>query len=488
MAMTTNPADELIRTNFEAFARKCFASLHAGRLLGVQPFVTFLCNVLSKVFAGDILRLIINLPPRHLKSFLTVVCFVAWWLGHRPYSRIMIVTYSEPQARELGYWIQDILAAPWYLKLFPTRISSNRSSVTDCSTIQGGRIFAVSVAGSLTGRGADLIIFDDPAKISDADNDSQLEWINDQFNDLVMTRRNVPNAVPVLINMHRLNDDNDLSGYLLNYGGWDHIALPFVAPEDVNYGDWHRKKGELLRPDAYDENDVARIRDSRQFQTLYQQCVGLEEHRLRPEHFGRFVPYEVPARAAVVLSVDASLCSGPRNSFSVIQAWSHFDGVYYLLNQWRRQCDYEDLWEAYKKFCDLYNPVYALIERAANGRPLIRDSRHRRRRVRVVEIATDRRSKMARLAPHLETIRAGRVKLPRDGDFVEPYIGEMTSITPGFFDQIDATAQFLEWIRNQPPLRQPPPRATGVALSSRGYALTGDRAKYVVTRKKKAGR
>jgi phage terminase large subunit-like protein len=177
------------------------------------------------------------------------------------------------------------------------------------------------------------------------------------------------------------------------------------------------------------------------------------------------------------------LCSGPRNSFSVIQAWCCLGGVYYLLDQWRRQCDYEELWDTYKKFCDRYDPLFALIERAANGRPLIRQSKRKRRRVHVVEIATDRRSKMARLAPHLETIRAGRVKLPQDGDFVDAYIDEMTAIRPTFLDQIDATAQYLEWIVNQPPLRQPPPRATGVGLGGRGYALTGGMAKYVVTRK-----
>ena len=477
-------ADELIRRHFESFVRKCFATLHPGELLGVQPYISYLCYEISQIFAG-VIRLLINLPPRHLKSFICSVCLAAWWLGHRPSSHIMLVTYSEALARNLGHRIQIILRSSWYQRLFPTRISEGHSSVTDFSTIQGGGLYAVSINGSVTGYGANLLIFDDPLNISDAGNQKELQRINDGFDALVMSRLNHPETDPVLIVAHRLAE-NDLSGFLLEQGGWHNIVLPFIATQDATYGAWHRRKGEVLRPDAYGEHEIARIKAGGSFDTLYQQCCGMEEHRISPEHFGRFVGYEVPNRVAVVLSVDASQCSGPRNSFSVVQAWCYSGTHHYLLAQWRSQCDYGELWEAYKSFCDRYNPVLALIERAANGHSLIRDSKRRRRNIRVVEIATDRRSKIARLAPHLETIRAGRVRLPLDGKFVDDYVAELTASKPAFFDQIDTTAQYLEWIAKQPPLQPPPPRPLGVGYNSRGRIIPNrNMATRVVVRKRR---
>jgi phage terminase large subunit-like protein len=463
----TPRAAELIRSNLVSFVRKAFAGLHPGELLGVQPYVSYLCYELSKLFEGDITRLIINLPPRHLKSFIGSVCFAAWWLAHRPSSKVMIVTYSEPLARNLGHRIQAILRSSWYQQLFPTRISANHSSVTDFSTIQGGGVYAVSFGGSITGYGGDLIIFDDPLNISDAGNEQQLQRVNDGFDPLVMSRLNHPKTDPVVIIAHRLAE-NDLAGFLLQQGGWERVVLPFVATQDATYGAWHRRKGELLRPEAYGEHEVARIKAGGSYETLYQQCVGAEEQRITPDHFGRYRGYEVPMLRAVVLSVDASQCSGPKNSFSVIQAWWYSGEDHYLLDQWRSQCDYEELWRAYSVFCKRYNPSAALIERAANGYALIRDSKRRRRRLRVAEIATDRRSKTARLVPHLETIRAGRIKLPRDADFVDNYIAEFAASKRTTFDQVDATTQYLEWIAKQPPLLVPPPRAVAVARNPSG--------------------
>jgi phage terminase large subunit-like protein len=470
MAAKMLVAAELIHTRYEAFVRKCFATLHQGQLLGKQPYVEYLCSIISNVIAGHITRLIINLPPRHLKSFIGSVCLAAWWLGHRPSSHVLVVTYSQLLACELAHQINTIMCSPWYQQLFSTRISQNRFAVTNFSTTEGGGLYAVSMAGSLTGYGADLIIFDDPIKINDSNNEVLLQAINDDFDDLVMTRRNNPKTVPVVIVAHRLNE-NDLCGHLLEIGGWEHVCLPFIAPQDTMYGHWHRKKGEPLRPHDYDEYDIARIQASSRYFTLYQQCVALEEQRIKPEHFGKFAAYEVPNRIAAALSVDASLCSGPRNSFSVIQAWWCSGDYYYLLDQWRKQCDYEELWSAYKKFCDFYNPVVAIIERAANGRSLIRDSRRWRRNVRIVEIVTDHRSKIERLMPHIETIRAGRIRLPLDAIFAEDYFAEMTASKPVFFDQIDSTVQYLETIGKLLPLQPPLPRALGVAYNSRGRIM-----------------
>ena len=446
-----------VQTNFEPFARMSFATLHPGELLGAQDYVKHLCHELAKVFAGYTKRLIINLPPRHLKSFLGSVCLAAWQLAQRPSSRVIIVTYSEALARDLAHRVQQILRLPWYKDLFPTRISQKRSRVTNFATTQGGGLYAVSVDGSITGYGADMIIFDDPVNISDAGNEQALQHVNDGFDPLVMSRLNNPKTGVVVVVAHRLAD-NDLSGFLLRHGGWRHVMLPFIATRDIDYGSWRRRKGELLRPDAYSDSDVARIKAHSSFLTLYQQCDGAAEEHLQHEHFGRFRSYEVPHPRAIVLSIDASLVAGPQNSFSVIQAWYTSGTYYYLVDQWRAQCDYEELWGAYRKMCRRHNPVAVLIERAANGISLIRDATRKKRGKLVIPVVPDRRSKLERLRQHLKIIRGGHIKVPYQADFVAAYIDEMTAARRTAYDQTDATTQYLDWIVTQPLLQPPPPR------------------------------
>ena len=456
-------ADLLVQSDFESFARKCFRSTH-GELLGDQRYVSYLCAEIFALERGETSRLIINLPPRHLKSFVCTVCLAAWRLAQKPSSHILLVTYSEPLARKLARGVQDIIRLPWYQRLFATRIARHHSSVTDFATIQGGELHAVSVGGSITGFGADLLIFDDPLNIIDADNELQIERINDVFYPSLMSRLNHPRTDPVVIVAHRLHE-NDLSGFLMAEGGWNQVALPFLAPEDAVHGKWRRRAGELLRPDAYSDRDVARIKASRSFATLYQQCAGSRADPIVPADFGRFSSHELPQRPAVVLSVDANQCKGARNSFSVIQAWCNLGKEFLLLDQWRAQCNYEELWDAYRRMRKKHNPAVVLIERAANGYPLIRDAKRRGGNLRIVDLLPDQRSKEERLSAQAAVIKAGRVRLPRHADFLEAYIAEFTASKRTAFDQIDATVQYLAWVLDQPPLQPPPPRALGVKAS-----------------------
>ena len=459
-------ADTLIRSDFESFTRNCFSSTH-GESLGKQPYVSCLCSEIAAVERGETTRLIINLPPRHLKSFVCTICLAAWRLAQTPSSRILLVTYSEPLARKLARGVQGIIRLPWYQKLFATRIARDHSSVTDFATIQGGELHAVSIGGSVTGFGADLLIFDDPLNISDANNKPQIERVNDEFYPTLMSRLNHPRTDPVVIVAHRLHE-NDLTGFLLTEGGWNQVVLPFLAPEDAIHGMWHRGVGELLRPDAYSDRDIARIKVSGSFATLYQQCVGSKSEIIVPADFGRFAMHELPPRIAVVLSIDANQFKGAKNSFSVIQAWCASGDQFYLLDQWRDQCNYEELWAAYRRLGKKHNPTVVLIERAANGNLLLRDAKPRPNRS-VIPIIPDQRSKEERLVAQVSTIKAGRIRLPLHAEFVNSYIAEFTASKRTVYDQIDATVQYLAWAVDRPPMRPPQPRAVGAVAKSPGW-------------------
>jgi hypothetical protein len=135
----------------------------------------------------------------------------------------------------------------------------------------------VSFGGSITGRGADLIIIDDPHDIKDASSPHQLERTIELFDTVVLSRLNNRKTGKVIVIAHRIHED-DLSGHLLRQGKWRHVVLPMVAMSDVaydtRYGRWRRRKDELLRPAAYDPEDLEDLRANKHnpdFEMLYQQ-------------------------------------------------------------------------------------------------------------------------------------------------------------------------------------------------------------------------
>jgi hypothetical protein len=150
-----------LRESFEFFVNKVFIDLHEEKL-GHQPYIEYLCHEFEEVATGKTGRLVVNLPPRHLKTFLGSICLGAWILGRRPSAKVLVVTYSDQLAQHIAYHIRQIVQLPWYKRAFKTRIAENRAKVNDFATLQGGGVYAASTGGSLTGRGGEIIIYDDP--------------------------------------------------------------------------------------------------------------------------------------------------------------------------------------------------------------------------------------------------------------------------------------------------------------------------------------
>jgi hypothetical protein len=120
-----------------------------------------------RVHGGEISRLLVNQPPRSLKSICVSVAYVAWLLGHDPARRVIVVSYSNEFAAELHRQFRMVIDAPWCRALFPG-MRPARETGTELVTTAGGSRYATSVGGALTGRGADLIIVDDPLKTEEA--------------------------------------------------------------------------------------------------------------------------------------------------------------------------------------------------------------------------------------------------------------------------------------------------------------------------------
>jgi predicted phage terminase large subunit-like protein len=463
-----------LRESFEFFVMKVFRDLHDGEKLGKQPYIEYLCRELEDVANGETRRLVVNLPPRHLKTFLGI-CLAAWILGRKPSAKILVVTYADQLAQHISYNIRQILQLSWYTTVFKTRIAEDRAKVNDFATAQGGGVYAASAGGALTGRGGDIIIFDDPLSIDDANNLDQIDRVNRRFDSVVMSRLNNPKAGKVVIIAHRLHQD-DLSGHVLKLGGWRHVCLPMIAPRKKSFelgsSTWHRKKGSLLKPAAYGSKELKALQASADFETLYQQNTGgLRSIKIKREYFPEFGLDSISA-LPIVLSIDPGHRGGEGRSYSVIQAWARSEGDYLLIDQWREQCNHKKLRSAYWAFVRKYRPVVALIEATANGPALIDDVRGRGN-VRVIEIVPKGRSKADRLRDHIGTIRAGHVHLAESGSWKEEFIAEFVAFPSGAFDdQVDATTQYLEWIKTNPPLNLPTPRTVCTGVNRVGLIPT----------------
>jgi hypothetical protein len=168
--------------------------------------VELIAAKLAAVRAGHIRRLIVSLPPRHLKSHLASVAFPAWCLGHEPSAQILCVSYAQELADKLSRDCRRILASDWYQRLFPTRLAPRHQAVPEFETTAQGSRVATSVGGVLTGRGADLIVIDDPLKPEEALSQAQRQAANEWFDHTLYSRLNDKLTGAIVLIMHRLRE------------------------------------------------------------------------------------------------------------------------------------------------------------------------------------------------------------------------------------------------------------------------------------------
>jgi predicted phage terminase large subunit-like protein len=465
----------MLRSDFLSFARKAILEL-GGTKLGDDQYLEYLATELMEFVDGKTRRLLVNLPPRHLKTLLFSVCLSAWKFAHQPSTKIMVVTYAEQLAESIARAIRGILQSDWFKEIFHTRVAKDHSAVMDFATTAGGALYAVSFGGSITGRGADLIIVDDPHDIKDVGSPQQLERTIELFDTVVLSRLNNRKTGKVIVIAHRVHED-DLSGHLLSQGKWNHIVLPMVAMTDASYdtdyGRWRRRKNGLLRPDAFEAEDIEDLKANTHnpdFEMLYQQDAdGRALPAITEDCFEAFA---MPPKLnlPLVMSVDTGMSRGPRNSHSTIQIWCPVADDHLLIEQWREQCDFDELQHHFLRYFRRHRPSAILIEGAANGHALI--SVMKRKHRNLIHEITPRGSKTARLRRHIDTILAHRICVPNNAQWRNEYLAEFVAFPRGdFTDQVDATTQYLDYMAGEPKLTMPPPLALAAGVNSQGQRI-----------------
>jgi predicted phage terminase large subunit-like protein len=315
--------------------------------------------------------------------------------------------------------------------------------------------YVASVGGTLTGRGADLIIVDDPLKAEEAMSEPARKRVIEWYAGTLVSRLNDKEKGPVVVVMQRLHE-HDLAGHLCEQGGWHQLDLPAIAVEDslIPLGKGKRiarRRGEVLHPERESKAALDRIRaeiGSLMFSAQYQQRpVPLEGNLIRRDWFRFYDELPQAGPGWIVQSWDIATMTGQANDFSVCTTWHMIRGDYYLVDVFRDRLQYPDLRRKIASLAVQHRAQTILIENAGPGMALLQDLRRNPPSGIPHPIGQKPNgSKADRVVAQSAKIEAGHVSLPRTAHWLDDFLLELLAFPHGRHDdQVDSVSQFLTW-------------------------------------------
>jgi predicted phage terminase large subunit-like protein len=316
-----------------------------------------ICAALEEVEAGRIQRLIITMPPRHGKSELASRRFPAWFLGKDPYRHMIFATYNDEFAQDFGRHVRDTMKSDIFKQAFPLcKLKAGSQASDRIQTEEGGIGVFVGRGGSLTGRGADLLVIDDPIKDrEEADSKTLRDKLWSWFTDVAMTRLMTAGARVVII-MTRWHED-DLVGRLIDpknsyyvpeeAANWKVLSLPAIAVHDDPMG---RKHGEALWPERFDLDflNQAKRLNPKGFSALYQGSPSPDDgDYFKREWLKFYVPSELPKNLRIYVASDHAVSTDQERDATCLLpvGVDDEDNIWILPDAWWRRADTETVVE-----------------------------------------------------------------------------------------------------------------------------------------------
>jgi predicted phage terminase large subunit-like protein len=439
------------RNDFVSFFQKCFHTLMPHATLLMTWHVYAMAFKFEQVRFGTIKRLIINVPPRSLKSTM-MIAFVAFLLGLDPTLRIIIVTYGSDLSIKFTNDLRAILNSSWYQRLFPaTRISDIKNTEVEFVTSRNGFFLASSVEGALTGRGADFIFVDDPIKPMDALSDTKRERVNTWFNSTLLSRLDDKQSGRIVLLMQRLHD-NDLAGTLQRSSTeWITLALAAICEREeriqISESEDHvRRADEALHPEREPLHVLEQIRSqigdqlfAAQFQQAPMPAQGVVINH------GWIRRYDqLPARTSsskIIQSWDTASKEGELNDYSACVTLLCHAGKYYLVDVLRFRFDYPTLRARAIAHARTYHANIILVEDTGFGTALVPELKAQQ--LSAVAVQPQVNKKM-RMAIQSEKFKNGTILLPKQAPWLRDFEEELCAFPNSRHDdQIDALSQAL---------------------------------------------
>lgn len=438
---------------------------------------------LEAVSRGEIRNLLINVPPRHMKSLLVCVFWPAWEWSRWPERRFLYSSYAASLSMRDSVKCRRLIESPWYQArwghLF--RLTDDQNAKTRFDNNRSGYRLSTSVGGAVTGEGGDRIVCDDPHNVADVSSDAirkaALEW----WDVAMSTRVNDPKTSAKVIVMQRCHQ-RDLSGHVLEKGNFEHLCLPAEYEGDkritvIGFSDLRKQLGELLWPERFGPDEIAALKVSLGSYA----AAGQLQQRPSPAGGGifkrRWFRYWQPRGANLppiiihlpdgstqtiiaveaprlvdeqIQSWDCSFKGLDTSDFVAGQMWARVGPRYLLGDQVRARMDCPATVKAVREFSAKWPQTYAkLIEDKANGSAVIQMLANEIPGLLPVNPSG---GKIARAQAICPLVEAGNVYLPHPdhAPWVNDFIEECVQFPNGAHDdQVDAMTQaILRW--NEP--------------------------------------
>ncbi len=445
--------DELTHTHFRHFIGRTLLTADPAARFQNNWHIDLIAEHLEAARRGEITRLIINMPPRALKSQCVSIAWPAWILGHAPSSRIMAASYSAALSIRHSLDCRQVITSPWYQRLFPqTKLTRDQNEKHKFMTTARGFRFATSVGGTATGEGGNFLIIDDPMSAGKAMNAAARANVRRWYDHTFSTRLNDKKRGVIVLVMQRLHVD-DLTAHLLEKGGFTHLSLPAIAPEKTIF---HfgcvikkRKAGEILHPKREDKILLERAKielGAQAFSAQYQQQPLPEQGgMMRREWFHRHA--EIPHSCErIVQSWDTAIKAQSHNDASVCLTFAESAQQSFLLDAQVMRLEYPDLKRCARELAEKFKPHAILVEDKASGQQLLQDLKRETTLPMIACISST--NKITRFAAVSAMIEAGRLSLPHQASWLVAFEQEVLEFPHGKHDdQVDALTQYLDFLR-----------------------------------------
>lgn len=417
--------------------------------------VDAICEHLTAVSDGQIRRLLITVPPRHTKSLCTSVGWPTWTWTRSASRRFMFASYSSHLSTEHAVLSRRVIDSEWYQARWGDRfqLTTDQNIKTHFENTARGFRISTSVGGSVIGRGADVLVVDDPHSIEDAHSDEVREGVLRWYRQSWYTRQNDPKRSSMVVIMQRVHE-KDLAGDLLSTGEYEHLNLPTEYEGDrrktvIGWADPRTEAGELLCPERFGPDQV---REAKRTLGTY---GYVSQHQQRPSppkggifnrDWWRFYD-ERPARFdELIQSWDTTFKDVDTADFCVGQVWGRIGKKFYLLDQVKDQMSFVRALVEIKLLTAKWpEAVRKLVEDSANGPAIVNTLETT---IGGIELVSPEGSKVARAFSISPLIEDGDVYLPDPSicPWIGDYIDSFAKFPKGDHDDdVDATTQALRY-------------------------------------------